>query len=70
MKNIYFLNYHCAFMLINYRMYTNGLNPKIKELYPKITFPVSRGTPSFSDLPLWEHSEKLKSEFVSINFIV
>lgn len=39
-------------------MYTNGLNPKIKELYPKITFPVSRGTPSIYDLPFWDHTEK------------
>lgn len=38
-------------------MYTNGLNPKIKELYPKITFPVSRGTPSIYDLPFWDHTE-------------
>ncbi|XP_060835401.1 fatty acid synthase-like [Rhopalosiphum padi] len=39
-------------------MYTNGLNPKINELYPKITFPVSRGTPSIYSLPFWDHSEK------------
>ncbi|KAF0755952.1 fatty acid synthase-like isoform X1 [Aphis craccivora] len=39
------------------KMYTNGLNPKIKELYPKITFPVSRGTPSIYDLPFWDHTE-------------
>jgi len=39
-------------------MYTSGLNPKIKELYPKIKFPVSRGTPSIYDLPFWDHSEK------------
>lgn len=37
-------------------MYTSGLNPKIEELYPKVTFPVSRGTPSICGLPLWDHN--------------
>jgi len=50
-------------------MYTSGLNPKIKELYPKIQYPVSRGTPSIYGLPFWDYSEKWSdglSYFVSI----
>lgn len=42
-----------------FRMYTNGINPKIKNIYPKVTFPVSRGTPSIQNLPFWDHNEKL-----------
>lgn len=38
-------------------MYTNGLNPKIQELYPKVSFPVSRGTPSINELPFWDHNQ-------------
>lgn len=30
----------------------------IQELYPKITFPVSRGTPSIQILPFWDHTEQ------------
>lgn len=39
-------------------MYIAGLNPKIQELYPKITYPVSRGTPSTQTLPFWDHTEQ------------
>lgn len=38
-------------------MYTNGLNPKIQELYPKISFPVCRETPSINELPFWDHTQ-------------
>ncbi|CAH1725990.1 unnamed protein product [Aphis gossypii] len=40
------------------KMYTNGINLKIRDLYPKITFPVSRGTPSIQSLPFWDHNEQ------------
>jgi len=39
-------------------MYTNGVNLKIRDFYPKITFPVSRGTPSIQSLPFWDHNEQ------------
>uniref|UniRef100_A0A2H8TDM0 Fatty acid synthase n=1 Tax=Melanaphis sacchari TaxID=742174 RepID=A0A2H8TDM0_9HEMI len=48
------------------KMYSIGLNPKIKELYPKITFPVSRGTPSIYSLPFWDHSENWTKELNNI----
>lgn len=38
-------------------MYTSGLNPKINELYPKVSFPVCQGTPSINDFPFWDHSQ-------------
>jgi len=41
-----------------FRMYTNGVNPKIKYIYPKVTFPVSRGTPCIQSLPFWDHNEQ------------
>eukprot|EP00102_Acyrthosiphon_pisum_P016442 XP_008187406.1 PREDICTED: fatty acid synthase-like [Acyrthosiphon pisum] len=40
------------------KMYTNGVNPKIKYIYPKVTFPVSRGTPCIQSLPFWDHNEQ------------
>uniref|UniRef100_A0A1A9UN58 Fatty acid synthase n=1 Tax=Glossina austeni TaxID=7395 RepID=A0A1A9UN58_GLOAU len=39
------------------KLFTNGLNFPIENLYPKIEFPVSRGTPGISSLMRWEHSE-------------
>jgi len=39
-------------------MYTNGVNPKIKNIYPEVTFPVSRGTPCIQSLPFWDHNEQ------------
>ena len=37
-------------------LYELGLNPSIENLYPKVEFPVSRGTPSIGSLMKWEHS--------------
>ncbi|PSN47305.1 Fatty acid synthase [Blattella germanica] len=34
-----------------------GLSPQVKELYPPVQLPVSRGTPSISPLIQWDHSE-------------
>lgn len=56
-------------------MYTSGLNPKIQELNPKITYPVSRGTPSIQNLPIWNHVEQwiplvCKASFVSLGFYI
>ena len=39
-------------------LYELGLNPSIENLYPKVEFPVSRGTPSISSLMKWDHSVK------------
>jgi fatty acid synthase len=36
-------------------LYTLGLNPDIENLYPKIEWPVSRGTQSISSLIKWDH---------------
>lgn len=40
-----------------FSMYANGINPKIQALYPTVTFPVSRGTPSIQSLPIWDHNQ-------------
>lgn len=37
-------------------LYSSGLNIKISNLYPKIEYPVSCGTPSISSLIKWDHS--------------
>ncbi|XP_044760998.1 fatty acid synthase-like [Coccinella septempunctata] len=39
------------------KLYLAGLDLNIQQLYPKIDYPVSRGTPSLSNLSHWEHSE-------------
>lgn len=51
-------------------MYTSGLNPKIQELNPKITFPVSRGTPSIQNLPIWNHEEQWTPMICKVSFLV
>ncbi|GIX98138.1 fatty acid synthase [Caerostris extrusa] len=38
------------------RLYIDGLDPKVERLYPPMEFPVPRGTPSISDLIMWDHS--------------
>ena len=38
------------------KMYNIGLQPQIANLYPKIQYPVSRGTPPISPLIKWDHS--------------
>lgn len=44
-------------LLNSTRLYVSGLQLPIDRLYPKIEFPVSRGTPMISPLIRWEHSE-------------
>ncbi|CAG2105236.1 unnamed protein product [Medioppia subpectinata] len=39
------------------QMYCLGINPNIENLYPKVEFPVSRGTQSFSSLIQWDHKQ-------------
>lgn len=38
------------------KMHAAGLKPAIEKLYPKVEFPVPRGTPSISSLIKWDHS--------------
>lgn len=44
-------------LAVVFRLYLVGLNPKLANLYPKVEFPVSNGTPMLSHLVEWEHSE-------------
>lgn len=37
-------------------IYTYGLNPSIEKMYPPVSWPVARGTPSVASLIRWEHS--------------
>ena len=37
-------------------LYELGFNPSIENLYLKVEFPVSRGTPSIGSLMRWDHS--------------
>ncbi|XP_055326066.1 fatty acid synthase-like [Sitodiplosis mosellana] len=39
------------------KMFLNGLTLPIERLYPKVEFPVSRGTPMISPLIKWDHTE-------------
>ncbi|XP_050299399.1 fatty acid synthase-like [Anthonomus grandis grandis] len=39
------------------RLYELGFNPQIQNLYPKVEFPVSRGTPMISPKIKWNHSK-------------
>ncbi|XP_070528538.1 fatty acid synthase-like isoform X3 [Cardiocondyla obscurior] len=41
------------------KLYNIGLQPQIANLYPKIQFPVSRGTPMISHLIRWDHSKDM-----------
>ncbi|KAI5632206.1 acyl transferase domain-containing protein [Phthorimaea operculella] len=70
-----------AFMVLDAigKLYMEGFNPKVKNLYPKVEFPVSSGTPGLSHLIEWAHHENwtlplYKSAYVkqasSCNFIL
>lgn len=39
------------------KIFNAGLHPKIENLYPPISYPVSRGTPSLQPLVEWNHSD-------------
>lgn len=45
------------------KLYSSGLNIKISNLYPKIEYPVSSGTPSISSLIKWDHSNDWFTDF-------
>jgi fatty acid synthase len=38
------------------KLFNAGLHPQIENLYPKVQYPVGRGTPSISSLIKWEHT--------------
>lgn len=38
------------------KLFNAGLQPKVENLYPPISYPVSRGTPSLQPLVEWDHS--------------
>ncbi|KAJ8680788.1 hypothetical protein QAD02_016575 [Eretmocerus hayati] len=38
------------------QMYNIGMQPQISNIYPKVQFPVGKGTPSISSLVKWDHS--------------
>lgn len=40
------------------KIYNTGVNPQVQELYPKVQYPVSVGTPSISSLIKWDHSDE------------
>lgn len=40
------------------KLFNAGLHPKIENLYPPISYPVSRGTPSLQPLVEWDHSDE------------
>jgi len=46
------------------KLYNAGLQPKIKNLYPAVSYPVARGTPMIQSMIEWDHSvEWLVSDF-------
>lgn len=52
------LGFICTqFSSLLFRLYTSGLRVPIQKIYPKVDFPVSRGTGMISPLVRWEHSE-------------
>ena len=56
------------YILYILRLYVEGLNPKIENLYRPVKFPVPRGTPSISDLIQWNHNQSyfvLKWKYLS-----
>ncbi|KAJ8680787.1 hypothetical protein QAD02_016574 [Eretmocerus hayati] len=47
------------------QMYNIGMQPQISNIYPKIPFPVSTGTPSISSLVQWDHSTDWTVHYVT-----
>jgi fatty acid synthase len=43
------------------KLYELGFNPSIENLYPKVQWPVSRGTQSIGSLMHWDHSKSYSS---------
>lgn len=49
------LNY---FLHLIFRAYFEGIDLDLKGLYPKVSYPVGRGTPMISPMIKWDHSEE------------
>ena len=47
------------------QMYNAGLDVKMTSLYPKVSLPVSVGTPFISPLIKWEHSQSWKTHIMN-----
>ena len=45
------------FLLSIGKLYQLGVNPSIENLYPKVEWPVTRGTQSISSLIKWDHKD-------------
>jgi fatty acid synthase len=45
------------FLLAIGKLYQLGVNPSIEKLYPKVEWPVFRGTQSISSLIKWDHKD-------------
>lgn len=50
-------NNHLYFLAALGKLHTHGLNIPIHILYPKVEWPVSRGTDTISDLIEWDHRD-------------
>lgn len=44
-----------------FRMYLAGIDAQLSTIYPKIEYPVTRGTKTLSTLIHWEHGEKWRA---------
>lgn len=42
---------------MRFRLFLNGLTYPTERLFPKVEFPVSRGTPMIAPLIKWDHTE-------------
>jgi fatty acid synthase, animal type len=52
-----------------FRLFQNGVDVNIANLYPQVSFPVSRGTPMISPIISWDHSQSyFVPYFDSCNF--
>lgn len=40
-----------------FSLYLCGFNPQLHKIYPKVQFPVGRGTPMLSPLIKWNHEQ-------------
>ncbi|XP_051174620.1 fatty acid synthase-like [Leptopilina boulardi] len=45
------------------KLYNAGCNINVSNLYPKVNYPVTRGTPSISSLIRWDHSSNWYTNF-------
>ncbi|XP_054279479.1 fatty acid synthase-like [Macrosteles quadrilineatus] len=47
-------------------LYLSGVSMNINALFPKVEYPVARGTPSISTLATWDHEEEFYGELSDI----